>query len=213
VKQANLRGFKPYRAEKPTAQHCIFRYHAKTIKTRKTTMSDKKSNDSRRKLLKSIAAGSGAVVAGKTLPEAWIKPVVDSVMLPAHAETTDDTGGDYFGSFNFAGEVPVKLCIQCVGSTCSAKALEDSIYYYEGSGSLGEDMILDQLTDCDSLRVKLKVESVNGVATGQFTFISDGDEDIPTQSFSIPMAACGISAADDHCEEEEEDEAKSENRR
>jgi len=51
-------------------------------------MTDKKSNDSRRKLLKSIAAGSGAVVAGKSLPESWSKPVVDSVMLPAHAETS-----------------------------------------------------------------------------------------------------------------------------
>ena len=55
------------------------------------TMTDKKSNDSRRKLLKSIAAGSGAVVAGKALPESWSKPIVDSVVLPAHAETTDDT--------------------------------------------------------------------------------------------------------------------------
>ncbi|MCP3908768.1 MAG: hypothetical protein GY712_12215, partial [Oceanicoccus sp.] len=55
-------------------------------------MTDKKSPDSRRKLLKSIAAGSGAVVAGKTLPESWSKPVIDSVMLPAHAETTDGSG-------------------------------------------------------------------------------------------------------------------------
>ncbi len=51
-------------------------------------MTDKKSNDSRRKLLKSLVAGSGAVVAGKALPESWTKPVVDSVMLPAHAQTT-----------------------------------------------------------------------------------------------------------------------------
>lgn len=55
-------------------------------------MSDKKSGDSRRKLLKSIAAGSGAIVAGKSAPESWSKPVIDAVMLPAHAETTDDTG-------------------------------------------------------------------------------------------------------------------------
>ncbi len=55
-------------------------------------MTDKKSNDSRRKLLKSIAAGSGAVVAGKSLPESWSKPVINSVMLPAHAETTDGSG-------------------------------------------------------------------------------------------------------------------------
>ncbi len=51
-------------------------------------MSDKKN--SRRKLLKSIAAGSGAIVAGKTLPEAWTKPVVDAVMLPVHAATTTE---------------------------------------------------------------------------------------------------------------------------
>ena len=51
-------------------------------------MKEKKSNESRRKLLKSIAAGSGAIVAGKSLPENWSHPVVDSVMLPAHAQTS-----------------------------------------------------------------------------------------------------------------------------
>ena len=51
-------------------------------------MTDKKSSDSRRKLLKSIAAGSGAIVAGKSLPQSWSRPVVDSVMLPAHAQTS-----------------------------------------------------------------------------------------------------------------------------
>ena len=51
-------------------------------------MSDKKSSESRRNLLKSIAAGGGAIVAGKTLPEKWTAPVVDSVLLPAHAQTS-----------------------------------------------------------------------------------------------------------------------------
>jgi hypothetical protein len=51
-------------------------------------MKDNKSSDSRRKLLKSIAAGSGAIVAGKSLPESWKRPVVDSVILPAHAQTS-----------------------------------------------------------------------------------------------------------------------------
>jgi len=51
-------------------------------------MTDKRSSESRRKLLKSIAAGSGAIVAGKSLPESWSRPVVDSVMLPAHAQTS-----------------------------------------------------------------------------------------------------------------------------
>lgn len=54
-------------------------------------MTDKKYRGSRRKLLKSIAAGSGAIVAGKSLPESWSRPIVDSVMLPAHARTSDPT--------------------------------------------------------------------------------------------------------------------------
>jgi len=61
------------------------------------------SNELRRKLLKSITFGSGALVAGKSLPENWTKPVVNSVLLPTHAQTTD-TGSltaftplDYFG--------------------------------------------------------------------------------------------------------------------
>ena len=62
-------------------------------------MTDKKSSESRRKLLKSIAAGSGAVVAGKSLPESWARPVVDSVMLPAHAATSPSPStGPFAGS-------------------------------------------------------------------------------------------------------------------
>lgn len=52
-------------------------------------MSKKDDGSSRRKLLKSIAAGSGAVVAGKTLPEKWTRPAIDSVLLPAHAQTSN----------------------------------------------------------------------------------------------------------------------------
>ena len=51
-------------------------------------MTEKKSSESRRKLLKSIAAGGGAIVAGKSLPDKWTAPVVDSVLLPAHAQTS-----------------------------------------------------------------------------------------------------------------------------
>lgn len=53
------------------------------------------SDNARRKLLKSIAAGSGAIVAGKTLPDSWSRPVVDTVILPVHAQTS---GGIYSAS-------------------------------------------------------------------------------------------------------------------
>ena len=46
------------------------------------------SDQSRRKLLKSIASGSGVIAAGKSLPESWSRPFVNSVILPAHAQTS-----------------------------------------------------------------------------------------------------------------------------
>ncbi len=51
-------------------------------------MSNKISNSGRRKLFKLMAAGSGMAIAGKSLPENWSKPIVESVLLPAHAETS-----------------------------------------------------------------------------------------------------------------------------
>ena len=42
----------------------------------------------RRALLKALTLGTGAVGAAK-LPTVWTKPVVDSVTLPAHAQTTE----------------------------------------------------------------------------------------------------------------------------
>jgi hypothetical protein len=48
--------------------------------------SEKTANPNRRRLLTALAAGG--VVGANTLPERWIKPVVDSVMLPAHAQAT-----------------------------------------------------------------------------------------------------------------------------
>ncbi len=43
----------------------------------------------RRKLLTSAVLGGSVLGATQALPEKWLKPVVSSVVLPAHAETTD----------------------------------------------------------------------------------------------------------------------------
>lgn len=68
-------------------------------------MASKESSESRRKLLKSIATSSGAVVAGKSLPESWTRPVVDSVILPAHAQTSPPVPST--GPFAGNASVPV----------------------------------------------------------------------------------------------------------
>jgi len=56
---------------------------------------DAKSSPARRKLLKSLAASGGAVVAAKSIPGQWIEPVVDSVLLPRQARTTPTRSGTY----------------------------------------------------------------------------------------------------------------------
>jgi hypothetical protein len=49
-------------------------------------------NSARRRLLKSVVAGSGVFAVGRTLPESWLEPVVKSVALPAHAQTSPFAG-------------------------------------------------------------------------------------------------------------------------
>ena len=57
-------------------------------KTQQVTGAEHK--ESRRKALKSTLIG-GAVISASVAPDKWKKPVLDSVVLPAHAATTDDT--------------------------------------------------------------------------------------------------------------------------
>ena len=49
-------------------------------------MTDSKSAAARRRILKTLLAGGGVIAGAKALPEKWAKPVVESVVLPAHAQ-------------------------------------------------------------------------------------------------------------------------------
>jgi hypothetical protein len=64
-------------------------------------------NESRRTLLKHlVAAGGAAIGAAATLPDTWVKPVVDAVIVPLHAQTSPGIinpialGGNWSGSWN-----------------------------------------------------------------------------------------------------------------
>ena len=50
------------------------------------------NQNSRRKILKQTLAG-GAVISAGVASSKWSKPVVDSVVLPAHAQTSTPGGG------------------------------------------------------------------------------------------------------------------------
>ena len=51
-------------------------------------MKTEKNRESRRRLLKTITYTGGAAATLKGLPDTWTLPVVDTVMLPAHAQTS-----------------------------------------------------------------------------------------------------------------------------
>ncbi len=44
--------------------------------------------ESRRKALRKILISGGVVASASFLPDKWVKPVVDSIVVPAHALTS-----------------------------------------------------------------------------------------------------------------------------
>ena len=64
-------------------------------------MPDTNAPEGRRRLLKALAVGGGAVVVGTSLPAAWTKPVIESVVLPAHTQASGDGGGVALTDENF----------------------------------------------------------------------------------------------------------------
>ena len=110
-------------------------------------LSMSEQNVNRRKLLKSMAAGSGAVIAGKSLPESWSKPVVDSVMLPAHAQTSPSP------------------CTPCLGAAL----------YCEGSGGSGitVDVAIDGTVTVTHQRITPQTDTVDPCIGGDFSVTGD----------------------------------------
>jgi hypothetical protein len=46
------------------------------------------TNSGRRRLLKALSLGGAVTVSDSVVPRSWVSPVVDSVLLPAHAQTS-----------------------------------------------------------------------------------------------------------------------------
>lgn len=90
---------------------------------------ENKTLKNRRKLLKTVAAGGGAIIAGKTLPEKWGRPVVDSVLLPAHAQTSG-------GPSTYSGATRASL----VPDSLFAKALDTLIPQSHAASALVFDV-------------------------------------------------------------------------
>ncbi len=58
------------------------------LRTGETSMNGQNTNSQRRQALKKILAGSSIVGASTVVPNQWVKPVVNAVVLPAHAQAS-----------------------------------------------------------------------------------------------------------------------------
>ena len=54
-------------------------------------VSEVSKDNSKRKTLRNILMATGALAGSQALPSKWSKPVLDSVVLPAHAQVTGPT--------------------------------------------------------------------------------------------------------------------------
>jgi hypothetical protein len=127
------------------------------------------SEASRRKLLKNLAAGG---VVGAALPAVWSKPVIDSVILPAHAQTTGP--GVIVGGGGGGGTGP--------GPAPSGSPGRDLIDFFVSPAQAGEDLDVEpcfvdcfpeppgpqELNYCVEIRVKTDGSEVTEVTVTQY---------------------------------------------
>jgi hypothetical protein len=57
----------------------------------KDTLQNLPDNQARRKTIKKLVIGAGALAGYSMLPEKWTKPVIEQIILPAHAQTSGIT--------------------------------------------------------------------------------------------------------------------------
>ena len=129
------------------------------------------SDKNKRNLLKALMVGGTGLVAGKALPDRWIKPVINSIAIPAHAQTTCEatsitatvTAGNSGNSIAVAiwDDGPTNLANDVgTGSASTNISGLSAGGYIVSAGVEGADSVtLVVETECSSLTV---VQSISG---------------------------------------------------
>jgi hypothetical protein len=147
-------------------------------------MTDKKSSESRRKLLKSIAAGSGAVIAGKSLPEQWSRPIVDVALLPAHAQTSGCSSLLISLSWISDGTVDVDLELDTPGGSHIAAKLVNGVQQGQTLQHDGDDLGFgDEGTETIS-------PITTGVTAGTYTVFVRNNNLFGGADYTVTVTGC-----------------------
>jgi len=144
--------------------------------------------NNRRKLLKALTLGGGAVTITK-LPTTWSKPVLESVMLPAHAQTSGlcvlQVHISLKGTFEGGSSYQLFDSSTCYFSDGNAGPVEfttpydlgPGTYYFDGSfGFSGSATGLVEVTCCDQSEHVSESSSVGVQIARLQAIITIGDD-------------------------------------
>ena len=163
-------------------------------------MSESQVPQGRRKLLKSIALGGGAIAVGKTLPESWTKPVIDSVMLPAHGVASvvgTYSGAMWLPEITSTGTLTITAEVCVVGNDDGSYDAKAAIYEGGDEGTtaqgsnltFGEDETLDdQCGVGSSVATSINVGSPDGSSIPVvLTFNVNGGSAVHQGTTNLPI--------------------------
>ena len=169
----------------------------KKDKNQETDIKDEKL-EKRRKALKNILAGSGTVVTAAAMQDKWAKPVIESVILPSHAQTSG-LNGSFTVSNNTLNETdlldvlvpsasaacPYALCINVTNGFAEVQ-VDDNGTVSTGNGELPFDITLQP----SGTSITGKYDGTN--VTGEFS----GGTCVPATYEAVPSSAdCNLSGA------------------
>lgn len=136
--------------------------------------------EKRRKALKNILAGSGTVITAAAMQDKWAKPVIESVVLPAHAQTSG-LNGSFTATTNPSNETDLLeilvpsanavngctflLCINVNGGSASVQ-VNDNGTISTGSGALPFNITLQPSGNTITGTYDKAKDQISGTYTG-----------------------------------------------
>lgn len=138
-------------------------FHKSKAGVRTMTKEKKGPQESKRKTLKTLLGSAGAVAGASALPEKWSKPLISSVVLPAHGQLSQCEQLDFEADFFIEGGDSVRVFMEASGETV-VEADVDIEFEYVGSTT---EVTEEFESELDMLLAGQTFETADGVEMAQ----------------------------------------------
>jgi len=135
------------------------------------------TNNNRRKVLRSAGLSIGTVAATQMVPSKWTKPIIESVILPAHAQTSAACDLDTL-VVSITMDDLSDLAVQLFRSGSGGGLLEEFT-----QGSFSGDGTIELFNRCESADECYEIVFRNGSGTVEYSF----SENSESRSFTSPV--------------------------